>query len=58
MAGDELYGNGTRTPVKTFGQALHAKTLGFMHPSTGEYIELSAPLPEYFEKFIRVLQNV
>ncbi len=58
VAGDELYGNGTRTPVKTFGQALHAKTLGFKHPSTGAYIELSAPLPEYFEKFIRALQNV
>ena len=58
VAGDELYGNGMKTPVKTFGQALHAETLGFIHPKTGEYIELKAPIPEYLEKFIRSLQNV
>lgn len=58
VAGDELYGNGMKTPVKTFGQALHAETLGFIHPKTGEYIELKAPIPEYLEKFICSLQNV
>lgn len=30
------------------GQTLHAKILGFAHPSTGEYIETDAPLPDYF----------
>ena len=30
------------------GQTLHAKILGFVHPSTGEYIETDAPLPDYF----------
>ena len=58
VAGDELYGNKAKTPVKTFGQALHAKTLGFIHPRTGEYIEVSAPLPDYFKKFLILLQKV
>ena len=58
VAGDELYGNKTKTPVKTFGQALHAQTLGLIHPRTGEYIEVSAPLPDYFKKFLILLQKV
>ena len=53
IAGDELYGNGVKTPVNTFGQALHAKTIGFVHPKSGDYIELDAPLPDYFEQFIK-----
>jgi len=52
VAGDELYGNGIKTPVNTFGQALHAATLGFIHPRSGEYIELVAPAPDYFNSFI------
>ena len=58
VAGDELYGNKVKTPVKTFGQALHAQTLGLIHPRTGEYIEVSAPLPDYFKKFLILLQKV
>jgi 23S rRNA pseudouridine1911/1915/1917 synthase len=27
-------------------------TIGFIHPSTGEYLEINAPLPEYFEKIL------
>ena len=57
VAGDTVYGNGTKTPVDTFGQALHAQILGFVHPVTGEYIETLAPLPEYFEKFINICEN-
>ncbi|WP_134684550.1 RluA family pseudouridine synthase [Brevibacillus migulae] len=44
LAGDPKYG-----PKKTLeidGQALHAKTLGFTHPRTGEYLEFDAPLPQ------------
>ncbi len=44
LAGDPKYG-----PKKTLeldGQALHAKTLGFHHPRTGEYMEFEAPLPK------------
>ncbi|MBO4903804.1 MAG: RluA family pseudouridine synthase [Lachnospiraceae bacterium] len=52
LAGDEVYGNGARTPVDTHGQALHAHVLGFVHPRTNEYIETVAPIPEYFRNFI------
>ena len=31
-------------------------TLGFIHPTTGEYLEVSAPLPEYFENLLRNLK--
>ncbi|MCR5673282.1 MAG: RluA family pseudouridine synthase [Lachnospiraceae bacterium] len=58
LAGDEVYGNGAKTPVKTFGQALHAEILGFIHPRTKEYIEVSAPVPEYFTKFIQICKKV
>ncbi|MCR5688097.1 MAG: RluA family pseudouridine synthase [Lachnospiraceae bacterium] len=54
LAGDEVYGNGKKTPVPTFGQALHARILGFSHPRTGEYIETFAPAPEYFGKFLNL----
>ena len=37
------------------GQTLHAKVLGFRHPSTGEYVEVDAPLPEYFHQLLKIL---
>lgn len=55
VAGDIVYGNGIKTPIQTYGQALHAQILGFMHPSSNEYIETKAPLPEYFEKFLEIM---
>lgn len=36
------------------GQCLLARTLGFIHPSTGEYMEFTAPLPEYFSELLRI----
>lgn len=57
VAGDEVYGNGVKTPIATNGQALHAQILGFRHPVTGEFIETVAPLPEYFEKFLKILKK-
>lgn len=52
VAGDLLYGpKGTPTELK--GQCLHAGLIGFIHPRTGEYMEFSAPLPDYFEKFLQ-----
>ena len=57
VAGDEVYGNGIKTPINTFGQTLHAQILGFDHPRTGEYVETFAPIPEYFEKFINICEN-
>lgn len=54
LLGDTLYSNG-KSPYKLQGQTLHAMTIGFEHPKTKEYIEISAPLPEYFEKILRDL---
>ena len=48
LLGDEVYGP-KKCPFKGLqGQTLHARTLGIIHPSTGEYLEVNAPLPEYF----------
>jgi len=38
------------------GQTLHAKTLGFLHPSTGKYVEVDAPLPEYFKQLLSAMK--
>ena len=55
LLGDMLYSNG-KSPYKLQGQTLHAMTIGFIHPGTREYMEISAPLPEYFEKILRDLR--
>ena len=47
LVGDPLYGP-ARQPAFLNGQMLHAGVLGFVHPSTGEYMEFHAELPEYF----------
>lgn len=51
LLGDTVYGN-PKNPYHLTGQALHAMTIGLKHPKTGEYLEVSAPLPEYFEKLL------
>lgn len=57
LLGDTLYSSG-HLPFKHLqGQCLHAKTIGFIHPKTGEYMEYSAPLPEYFEKLLCLLKS-
>ncbi|MCM1100507.1 MAG: RluA family pseudouridine synthase [Clostridium sp.] len=55
ILGDEVYGLGRRSPFKLEGQTLHARILGFTHPSTGEYVETEAPLPEYFARLPDIL---
>ena len=58
LLGDTLYGSGRQTNFKHLqGQTLHAKTIGFIHPGTGEYMEFSAPLPDYFQKLLLVLEK-
>lgn len=54
LLGDSVYGP-ANCPYKLQGQTLHAKTIGIQHPSTNQYIEVEAPLPEYFENLIRKL---
>ena len=51
LLGDTVYGS-SRNPYHLEGQALHAMILGFVHPRTGEYMEFTAPLPEYFVKLL------
>ena len=51
LLGDTVYGP-ARQPFKTDGQVLHAQVFGFLHPRTGEYMEFSAPLPDYFEEIL------
>lgn len=55
LLGDEVYGSVKSRFAKLQGQTLHAKILGFKHPSTGEYVEVDAPLPEYFRHLLEVL---
>lgn len=56
LLGDAVYSSG-RSPYKLQGQTLHAMTIGLIHPRTKEYLEVSAPLPEYFEKILRDLRS-
>lgn len=54
LLGDELYSK--NCPFKHLqGQTLHARTIGFIHPRTKEYMEFSAPLPKYFEDLLQKL---
>ena len=57
LLGDEVYGRG-KSPFKLEGQTLHAMVLGFIHPTTGEYMEFQAPLPEYFESLLEKLRKM
>ena len=56
VAGDPVYGP-KRVITRLGGQCLHAGVLGFVHPTTGEYLEFGAPLPEYFTSFIKTLEE-
>ncbi len=68
LIGDPLYGNRSRTIAikdmklrklidQLLGQALHAQLLGFIHPSTGEYLQFSSPAPETFQNIINHLEQ-
>lgn len=54
ILGDDVYSN-RFCPFKLEGQTLHAKTIGFIHPSTNEYMEFNAPLPHYFLHLLDIL---
>ena len=56
LLGDEVYGD-TKNKHKLQGQTLHAHILGFIHPTTEEYIETTASIPSYFEKLLKILEN-
>lgn len=54
VAGDAVYGDGK--PKWLEGQCLHAREIGFVHPRSGEYMEFSSELPEYFARFLKSIQ--
>ena len=56
LLGDLVYGPHNCPFHGLQGQTLHAKTLGLNHPRTGEYLEVEAPLPEYFLELLERLQ--
>lgn len=55
LLGDEVYCN-RKSPFKLQGQTLHAKTLGFLQPTTESYIEVDSPLPDYFVHLLAILK--
>lgn len=56
VAGDPVYG--PKKVIKELnGQCLHAGLIGFVHPKTGEYMEITSELPEYFTSFLRKIDN-
>ncbi len=56
VAGDPLYGP-KKVMTELNGQCLHAKTIGFVHPVTGETLSFDSPLPEYFTDFLDKLRR-
>lgn len=61
LAGDELYGPRRQSSriegIEVHGQLLHAGTLGFIHPSSGEYLEFHSDLPEVFTSVLDRLRG-
>ncbi|MBX9075165.1 RluA family pseudouridine synthase [Streptococcus anginosus] len=55
VAGDEVYGS--RKTLKGHGQFLHARTLGFTHPKTGEVMEFTAEAPAIFQETLEKLRK-
>ncbi len=56
VLGDPLYGP-KKCPVPHLeGQTLHAMVLGFIHPRSRDYVEFTAPLPEYFTRLLKILR--
>ena len=56
LLGDEIY-SGKKESMKLQGQCLHAMVLGFIHPTTNEYMEFKAPIPEYFNEILKKIKK-
>lgn len=55
VLGDDIYGK----PYKGIeGQCLHARKIGFIHPTTGEYMEFVSDLPDYFVSILAKLEKM
>ncbi len=56
VAGDLVYGNDKKSAYLN-GQCLHAIKIGFIHPISGEYLEFTSDLPDYFKGFLSKLKT-
>ena len=56
LLGDTVYGSKKPWPGLA-GQCLHARRLRFVHPSTGEPLELECPLPDWFRDVLEKLEH-
>ena len=56
LLGDAVYGPRKCPFPRLQGQTLHARTLGIIHPRTQQYLEVNAPLPQYFVDLLKTLQ--
>ena len=56
VAGDPVYGK-KKCITELHGQCLHARVIGFVHPTTGEYLEFDSGLPPYFQQFLSKLRS-
>ena len=56
LLGDTVYGP-AKDAFHLEGQTLHARVLGFIHPTTKTYMEFEAPLPEYFQTLLKKLKH-
>ncbi len=56
LLGDDIYCS-LKSKFNLTGQTLHAYVIGFVHPTTHEYLEVNAPLPDYFEKLLKILRQ-
>lgn len=58
LLGDEVYGKNQNNPFDFLkGQCLHARTLGFVHPTLKKYMEFTSDLPPYFQEVLRNLED-
>lgn len=55
VVGDDVYGS-KLNKFGLEGQLLHSKTVGFIHPTTGEYMEFDSELPEYFQRVLKIIE--
>lgn len=57
LLGDDVYGP-KKSKVKHDGQLLHAKKIGFIHPTKKEYVEFDSDLPEYFKTILKKIKHI
>lgn len=55
VVNDPVYGR--KKVINDFGQCLHAKTIGFIHPTTGKYMEFESELPEEFKNILNMFEE-